>query len=344
MFHYLIVGGGIAGFNLARQLTERQRTFMLIDRGTENATLASAGVYNPVILKRFTLAWKAAEFLDYALLQYRRTEMENGKRYLFPLPILRKLTSTAEQNDWETSSGRPGFERFMEGISFENIPGIEAPFGFGVMKNTGLLHTEKLLSDWKNGLKRIGRLIKEQFDYEQLNIKENYVEYKGIRARHIIFSEGFGMKNNPFFKHLPMTGTKGETLIVKLSKPVDKIVKSNIFLAPYPETDLHITGATYEWADKTWKPTVKAKTVLQEKLNGLYLEPYEIVAQKAGIRPTVKDRRPLLGKHSVYPQLSVFNGLGTRGIILAPSLAKIFLDHLEFDMPLLPETDIRRFS
>lgn len=46
--------------------------------------------------------------------------------------------------------------------------------------------------------------------------------------------------------------------------------------------------------------------------------PYNVVEHKAGVRPSVSDRRPVLGPCKDYEQLVVFNGLGTKGVSLAP--------------------------
>ena len=71
--------------------------------------------------------------------------------------------------------------------------------------------------------------------------------------------------------------------------------------------------------------------------------PYTIVEHVAGIRPTVKDRRPLLGKHPKYEKLAILNGLGTRGVMLAPTMARSLYNHLENDKELDKVTDIKRF-
>ncbi len=344
MYHYLIVGGGIAGWSLAWELRKRQKTFVLFDRGEPKATTASAGLYNPVILKRFTPAWKASEFLEYALLQYHSAEMQTGKKSVFSIKIYRKIHSAGEQNQWDTASQHPGMKKYMRNIVHEQIPGIEAPFGFGVLENTGIVDTASLLTTLHRELKQKKLLFPYRFEHENLQLHPDYIEYEGIRARNIIFAEGFGMKKNPFFKHLPMTGTKGEALIVETEMPPEVIIKSNIFLAPIPQTRQSLVGSTYDWTDKTSTPTAQARKNLSDKLQSLYRLPFKIIGQKAGIRPTVKDRRPLLGRHSENPRLWIFNGLGTRGIILAPKLAKILLDHIEFGLPLLPETDIKRFG
>jgi glycine/D-amino acid oxidase-like deaminating enzyme len=71
--------------------------------------------------------------------------------------------------------------------------------------------------------------------------------------------------------------------------------------------------------------------------------PYKIVEHIAGIRPTVKDRRPLVGKHPKHPNLAVLNGLGTRGVMIAPTVAKALYDHLENGIALDKEISIARF-
>lgn len=344
MYDYIVVGLGLAGWNLVRILQENRKNFVVFEPGGPNSSVASAGVYNPVILKRFTMAWKAAEWLPFALLQYQKYELETGEKFVYPLPIYRKLTSEAEQNNWYAAAGRPVFENFMNGIVYEALPGIEVPYGFGVMKNTGLVDVKRLLESLATRLEKRQLLYRQAFRHERLQVYDKYVEYEGIRARRIVFAEGFGLKRNPFFDYLPLTGTKGEALEIKLPQPPGVIVKSNVFLAPVPGKDTYLVGSTYNWTDKTVIPTEEARRHLTEKFAQLYNGPYEITGQRAGIRPTVKDRRPLLGRHPQLAPLYILNGMGTRGVILAPRSAQMLFDYMEFDRPLLPETDIRRFD
>ena len=71
--------------------------------------------------------------------------------------------------------------------------------------------------------------------------------------------------------------------------------------------------------------------------------PFTIVDQQAGVRPTVTDRRPLLGKHPEFPKLAIANGLGTKGFMIAPLLMRELLEHLTEGKTLHPEADIVRF-
>ena len=84
--------------------------------------------------------------------------------------------------------------------------------------------------------------------------------------------------------------------------------------------------------------------MLIEKLKKVINVPYTIISQSAGIRPTVAGRRPLVGIHPNYKKLIVLNGLGTRGVMIGPTIAKNLFNHLEYDEELDKEIDIKRFN
>jgi glycine/D-amino acid oxidase-like deaminating enzyme len=50
-----------------------------------------------------------------------------------------------------------------------------------------------------------------------------------------------------------------------------------------------------------------------------------------------------VGFHRDEPNVGIFNGMGTKGISLAPYFAKNFADHLVHDKPIFAEVDIKRF-
>ena len=66
--------------------------------------------------------------------------------------------------------------------------------------------------------------------------------------------------------------------------------------------------------------------------------------QRAGIRPTVVDRRPLVGQHPNHKNMHVLNGLGTRGVLVAPSMAEALYNSIEKSTSLSEEIDINRFA
>ena len=70
---------------------------------------------------------------------------------------------------------------------------------------------------------------------------------------------------------------------------------------------------------------------------------FEIKGQLAGVRPATKDRKPFVGIHPEHKPLGIFNGLGTKGVSLAPYFAENFIDFLESKAELVPEVDVFRY-
>ena len=81
-----------------------------------------------------------------------------------------------------------------------------------------------------------------------------------------------------------------------------------------------------------------------QKLETLSDCPFEIVHHGAQIRPTVSDRRPLLGNHPLHNNLYVFNGLGTRGVLMAPLLSSWLYEFIDFKKELPDAVAINRFE
>jgi hypothetical protein len=52
----------------------------------------------------------------------------------------------------------------------------------------------------------------------------------------------------------------------------------------------------------------------------------------------------MVGVHHKYKQLSVLNGLGTRGVMIAPTVAENLFNHLEFGKKLDQDINIKRFG
>ena len=108
-------------------------------------------------------------------------------------------------------------------------------------------------------------------------------------------------------------------------------------------TNTYKVGATYEWVDLTIHPTEKGKSELIDKLKKVIRAPFDIIDHQAGIRPTVLDRRPLIGLHPKHPAVGIFNGMGTKGVMLAPYFAKQFSLFLNGRGNLLDEVNCLRF-
>lgn len=342
---YIIVGCGLASISFCEQLRANNKAFIVFDNKSQQSSVVAAGLYNPVILKRFTPVWKAKEQLEVALPMYAKIEIDLNIKIDYRLQILRRLSSIEEQNQWFTASDNPALEAFLSTSLLQNKNRcINAPFGFGEVRHAGRLDTETLIDNYKQFLKRNERLIETSFDYSQVEGEENFITYKGIKTKQIVFAEGFGVKQNPFFNHIKLNGTKGEVLTIKAPDlKIDYAVKSSVFIIP-TGNNLYTVGSTYNWKDKTNLPTEDGKTELLTKLKTFINCDFEVVNHVAGVRPTVGDRRPIVGRHSNYKNLYVLNGLGSRGVMVAPYVADKLYRFIENDEPLDKEISLCRFG
>ena len=342
---YIIIGSGLASIMFAEQLRTHQKSFVVISDRSQQASLVASGLYNPVVLKRFTAAWNAASHLETAIPKYISLEKLLGVKLDYVVPIHRVFNSVQEQNNWFLACDKPLLTPFLNPKLVDNKNNsVKAPFGFGEVNATGRIDTQKLIEAYRTFLSQMNQYISATFDYEALIETPEGLCYESIQAKHIVFTEGFGIHKNPYFKQLPLEGTKGELITIYAPQlQLTPILKSSIFVIPM-EGDHYLVGSTYEWTDKTNIPTSEAKSQLLEKLERLVTCDFEVVNQRAGIRPTVSDRRPLVGRHPNHQKMYVLNGLGTRGVLIAPAMAEALYAFIETDAPLPEEIDISRFS
>ena len=113
------------------------------------------------------------------------------------------------------------------------------------------------------------------------------------------------MHQNPFFNDLPLDGVKGELLIIKAPElSLDLIINTSVFILPLGN-QLFKVGATYNWNDKTDTPTQEGKQELIDRIKEILSCNFEIISHYAGVRPTVKDRKPLVGTHPDFKNVHI---------------------------------------
>jgi glycine/D-amino acid oxidase-like deaminating enzyme len=342
---YLIVGLGLAGLAFVEELIKANKSFIVFEDDSQTSSLVAGGVYNPVILKRFSPVWNAKEQLAIALPFYENLEKKFNQTFDQKFVIKKAFKSTEDQNNWFSAFDKPTVAPFLDDTLDKNTyAGVKGSHYFGNVKEGGRIDTHKLVEAYRQYLKNNQKIRFEKFYHNDILFEGNLVTYNNLKASKIIFCEGFGVKQNPYFNHLPLEEVKGEIITIHAPKlEIDFLLKSTLFVLPLGNNRYKV-GATFNHKDKTSIPSIEGKDELVEKLKKVITVPYTIVSQSAGIRPAVKDRKPLVGTHVSHKQLSVLNGLGTRGVMIAPTVAKNLFQHIEFGTELDPEIDIKRFD
>ncbi|MAZ72301.1 MAG: FAD-dependent oxidoreductase [Flavobacteriaceae bacterium] len=349
---YIIVGLGIAGVCFAETLLLQGKSFMVVEDGKEGATIASGGVLNPTVLKRFTAAWNASQFFEKVFPFYNAISKRIHFNVSSPIQIHRIFNSIEEQNNWVVASDKKELSPFLNAeIQKNKNTSIIVPFGLGSVNEGVLLNPSGLIKAYRAYLQEHDLLVSETFQYHKLELPEASVSYKGYTAKQLVFCQGAKVRDNLYFKvsvspegSKVFVGNKGEYVIFKAPQlQLTDVLKGPVMIIPLGN-DLYKVGASYERDDFSEGITRDAREEIISKLKKMISCNFEVVHQVSGIRPTVKDRKPLLGNFLENPQLYFLNGLGTRGLSMAPLLSEWLFQHIENNVALPSEVNIKRFA
>lgn len=342
---FLIVGQGLAGTTLALELLMRGKSVLVLsDPESPCASRVAAGLYNPVTGKQLTKTWRADALFLHLESYYQSLEKLLKASFLHPVGIYRPFTSPDEQNDWMARSAEPAFTDFIErvGLQPHACQRINDPFGGVYLKNAGFVDTNKLLEAAKKYLSARGCLSEELFLEDNLSDDPGRIVYGEIRADKLVMCNGIAAADGRLFSWLPFHPLKGEILHVKTNLTENTVFNRGCFMLP-ATGDYWKVGSTYNWRKPDYLPSTEGRQEIADKLNHLYKGDVEIVDQYAGVRPSTRDRRPMLGVHPTRPNVYIFNGLGTKGVSLAPYFASQMSDFLTEAKTLNREVSIERF-
>ncbi|MGO2356932.1 NAD(P)/FAD-dependent oxidoreductase [Mesonia sp.] len=343
-FDAIVVGFGLSGLSVSKRLEENNKKILIISEAGSNASKVAGGVFNPVVLKKFNLAWNSQELYENAVPFYQQLQEQFQENLFSEKSILRIFKSAKEQNDWFSALGKPVLDYFLsEDLKSNTNPSLNAPYKMGVTKHTALLETSKLLKAYERYLKDKDWFLDASFQYNQLILDNNRVQYKDYSANHIIFCEGASVNANPYFGFLPIQGNKGEYISIKAKDlQLNEMVKGSFFIIPQGK-DIYKFGATYSRDFLDDSISVDARTQLEQKLKEMITCDFEVIDQEAGIRPTVPDRKPILGQHPKHSAMYICNGFGSRGILFAPTLSKQLVEAIFSDKEIPKEINVSRF-
>jgi glycine/D-amino acid oxidase-like deaminating enzyme len=338
---YIIVGDGYAALFFAHQLLLNNKSFVVFSEGKKSASQISAGIINPVVLKKFTTFWLAQQQIDFLKKTLKEIESYTGENYLIESPIHRIFHDENEQKLWLKKSANDDLKNFLD-EKFDHLNSVKNDFHTGKVNQSARLNVKGFFDGLLSYLENNENLIREKFDYSLIDTSNS--RYKDFSFKNILFCEGMGVKENPYFSDISVNPNKGHHIRVKLSEviPENITIKKKHFLFPL-ENDLHFYGGTYDREQLHHEIDNSAVEQLQKGLSEFYPYDFEIKKIHFGFRPTVKDRRPILGRHSEYTNFYVVNGLGARGILNGCYFSKTLFDFIEDNIPLPQEISIDRF-
>ncbi|QIA08025.1 NAD(P)/FAD-dependent oxidoreductase [Draconibacterium halophilum] len=339
----LIVGQGLAGTVLAFELHFAGVDVCIVNNPQKSAaSRVAAGMVNPLVFKRMTKSWMVDELLPVMKKRYRELQELLGERFYFDLPMIKPL-SEQETELWQERKADKRFAPFIE-IVDESCPidYLQESHTYGIVKGSGYLNTGRFLDRARHFFQQNKMLIEADFPVDGKGFEDRI--FQDVEFDKIVFCEGHHLKTHPLFDFIRLQPAKGEVLqIYAPDLSENYIINRRVFVLPIGNHRFKV-GSTYEWEDLTDTPTEKGKTSIVERLKDLIHVNYTIEEHWAGVRPTVADRRPVLGKHPQLEHTYVFNGLGTKGVMLVPYFAsemkQLILDN---NYRVSDEVNLKRF-
>lgn len=345
-FDYIVVGQGLAGSVLSYSLLKRGKRLLLIDTNEEKtSSKVAAGIFNPITGRKMVKTWLADQLFPFLKQFYSEMEIELQSQFFHPTNMYFPFLTQEKQNDWlllqDDERYRGYIKSFYEdGLYPDRV--IESHGGMEITKS-GYLNIPKMLSELRKYLTENATIIEKEAVKRDFIFENNKVQWGGYEANQLILCDGVWGLSKEFCPWLDFRPVKGEVLTITFEEArFDHVVNRNGWVLPMYNRAQYKFGATYNNREVNTEPSEEGRKQLIERLENLVNTPYKIEEHKAGIRPATYDRRPFVGFHPENTLIAVFNGLGAKGVSLAPFLANHFVNVLEEEEQLMAEVDIKR--
>ncbi len=326
---FLIIGQGLAGTALAWRLCERGVPFVIVDRDEPvTCSKVAAGLVTPVTGMRLKVSWRFEVFYPEALRFYRHIGKQLGTRVFFPRGYVRLLKNEQERQKWPKRLRESEVGPFVHPQAPQLDPAIVT------LPHEGFQQRHAAWLDTVTYLEASRRFFGEA--YRQASVEPDEViddaggvTWRGERFSHVVWAQGWQASKHPLFHWVPFQSALGTILTAMADlKGERRILNRGCWVIPRADGTLR-AGSTYEWTfpdPPAGSPSMVAD--LETKLRDFLAVPVELLGSQSAVRPIIKGRQALLGAHPAHPRVVFFNGLGSKGSLRAPWLAKHLVEHL----------------
>jgi len=309
-----LVGFGIAGASLAATAPQGVELVVFDVAGRRCSSRVATGLVNPIVLKRRRVVWRASEALEVALHTYPIELRSSG-------PIFEVLSTVQELNDWQALSDHPALGDFLGEL--HPVPAGVHGVGLGEVRGSFRLNVLGFLEHMRAQVE-----VRNEFvDYLEPNADGTWTINGSVRFDRVLLAEGYQARwTEHFWGPLGFARTWGQGLNVELSVDPGIMLHRSHFLLPESGRSYQL-GASFGWGiehgdqdppEATASQTEELLNSAREWVNG----GIEVTSEWTGIRPNTQDRRPRWGWHPEHQTLGMLNGLGSRGTLHAPLLAR----------------------
>ena len=296
----------------------------------------------PVTGKRLVPAWRLEETWTAAEEFYRRVEGITQSRFLAQPGQLRLFEDEESRKEFDRRDWSEHPVEIRQPQELIDPSSINAPIGGFELPTAGRLDVPAYLEASRQVFIADDMLqIANLNPSTDLEFESGLVQLSdpNVQAKRVIFCQGAQGASNSLFKDVEYKSARGEILTLKIDGLAEtRIVNQVVWLVPCGN-GIFKAGSTYDFDNLDLGATTSGRDEIVERLKKYLKLPFEIIGHESGVRPIVTERRPIIGVHREFPQLAIFNGLGSKGSLLAPLVASQLVGHLLDGSPIEPELD-----
>lgn len=345
-FDFVIVGFGIAGASMARELTLRGLNVLVIDSAINTATAIAGGTLHPAVLRYYNKVWRADEFWPKAKSFYTDWAHDLQISLIQSKELLRVFDNANEPLQWREKRKDSFWHQYLNPLNPDSqveLPFLRTPFGYGSSHDFWRFDPAFLLNTCRERLIETGQYIRAKLSFDSEDSLFSAIQDLGYHAQSVILAQGFQQE---FWPGLPLgnpiQSKQGQYMIIECpGLNLTQVLKSKFFVIPLGE-DRYQVGATYPRA-LNHKGIEESQNKMHADLKAVLTLPYSILEYWTGTRPATKDRKPIIGAFNTRNKIFVYNGLNSRGLLMAPLLAHWLADFMLKAKELPSEVSINRF-
>lgn len=317
----LVIGGGIAGVQVALEIvnTTNNVTFFSGSSKFPGSSLKAGASLVPIKITPKGIRYADIDVYQKVVHRYHFLEEKLNESFLYP-----KTLCIYDKNRGDVKIGQSEYLEYS-GAYFLNVRQL-------------LDRSIQYLSDKC-------QIDPNVFNYSELSLLTDGVLYRDVFYDKVIFCEGFYVNDNPYFKNLPLTPNWGLALIMT----IDGLGSG--FMYHHQKRLLPIENNQWWYgAEHIWNPITPSelddwvdlqKAYLDLWLDGRNCAIQEVICQP---RPTTPGQFPYIGQHPQWPQLYIFNGLGSKGMQISAQYVESFVEYALGVKSIIEGYDTKKFQ
>lgn len=335
-FDVIIAGGGLAGACAALILSADRRVCLFeAEHPAAGASGAAAGLINPLMGRKANPVDQLHASLDAA---HTLINKAGAQEHAQTSGVLRPTVEEKQVEFFQDAlEEHPDVAEWLspEAVT-ERYPSVQTKGGALYIPRGGAVDVSGFVTHMLNTARQQGATVhtgarvadwNESFDAAQVDVSFKDGSQEQLSARWLVLALGWGFLGYSAFEALDLRGVKGQTVRVRCPDEVDpdQLIPMSGRGYIVPDGNTLVLGSSYENEFDDLEPSDESTQYILNKTSEMLpaLDGAEVVDARAGVRVYAgSSNQPFLGPLPDHERCWAFTGLGSKGLLTAPRLAR----------------------